>query len=193
MVIVQMWPQSGMAVAVSILVALVTACVKVGPPRAELAAWTEKGREMCYQVLISAKRHKNMNIFIYLPLVACNNQQWTSYAKLPNPAMIEVVTLYVNQVGHRNSTGKYQHWNGSVISSICICCVHRYTDLLHLGIEVGVAVCDYELDCFISYFFIRGFHGDAPDKIHPCQVKALNTLQSDDMTSWRRLLLYIHF
>lgn len=29
----------GMAVAVSILVALVTACVKVGPPRAELAAW----------------------------------------------------------------------------------------------------------------------------------------------------------
>lgn len=29
----------GMAVAVSILVAFVTACVKVGPPRAELAAW----------------------------------------------------------------------------------------------------------------------------------------------------------
>lgn len=28
----------GMAVAVSILVALVTACVRVGPPRAELAA-----------------------------------------------------------------------------------------------------------------------------------------------------------
>lgn len=31
----------GMAVAVSILVAFVTACVRVGPPRAELAACTE--------------------------------------------------------------------------------------------------------------------------------------------------------
>lgn len=51
------------------------------------------------------------------------------------------------------------------------------TDLLHLGIEVGVAICDNELDCFISYLFIRGFHGDAPDKIHPCQVKALHTLK----------------
>lgn len=32
----------GMAVAVSILVALVTACVRVGPPRAELAACDRK-------------------------------------------------------------------------------------------------------------------------------------------------------
>lgn len=39
----------GMAVAVSILVAFVTACVNVGPPSAELAAW---GREMSFQVLM---------------------------------------------------------------------------------------------------------------------------------------------
>lgn len=56
-------------------------------------------------------------------------------------------------------------------------CTHTSTDLLHLGIEVGVAVCDNELDCFIGYFFIRGFHGAAPDKIHPRQVKAFHTLK----------------
>lgn len=56
---------------------------------------------------------------------------------------------------------------------------HTYIDLLHLGIEVGVAICDNELDCFIGDLFIGGFHGDAPDKIHPCQVKAFHTLKSD--------------
>lgn len=53
---------------------------------------------------------------------------------------------------------------------------HTKTDLLHFWIEVGVAICDYELDRFIGYLFIRGFHGDAPNKIHPCQVKTLHTL-----------------
>lgn len=54
----------------------------------------------------------------------------------------------------------------------------NYTDLLHLGIEVSVAICNNELNCFIGYLFIRGFHGDAPDKIHPCQVKAFHALKS---------------
>lgn len=35
----------GIAVAVSILVALVTACVSVGPPSAELAAWNNNSNK----------------------------------------------------------------------------------------------------------------------------------------------------
>lgn len=56
---------------------------------------------------------------------------------------------------------------------------HSYADLLHFGIEVGVAICYNKLDCFIGYFFIRSFHGDAPDKIHPRQVKAFHTLEAE--------------
>ncbi len=66
-------------------------------------------------------------------------------------------------------------------TGVCVC-THTCTDLLHLGIEVGVAICNNELDCFIGYLFIRGFHGDAPDKVHPGQVKAFHTLKSDHDT-----------
>lgn len=57
-------------------------------------------------------------------------------------------------------------------------CAQRCTDLLHLGIEVSVTVGNNELDGFIGYFFIRAFHGYAPDKIHPRQVQALHTLKN---------------
>lgn len=57
-------------------------------------------------------------------------------------------------------------------------CALRRTDLLHLGIEVSVTVGNNELDGFIGYLFIRAFHGDAPDKIHPCQVQTLHTLKN---------------
>lgn len=59
--------------------------------------------------------------------------------------------------------------------------IENYTDLLHLGIEVSVAICNNELNCFVGYLFIRGFHGDAPDKIHPCQVKAFHALKSGNI------------
>lgn len=57
-------------------------------------------------------------------------------------------------------------------------CAQRRTDLLHLGIEVSVTVGNNELDGFIGYLFIRAFHGDAPDKIHPCQVQTFHTLKN---------------
>lgn len=54
----------------------------------------------------------------------------------------------------------------------------RCTDLLHLGIEVSVTVGNNELNGFIGYFFIRAFHGYAPDKIHPRQVQTFHTLKN---------------
>lgn len=59
-------------------------------------------------------------------------------------------------------------------TSVCTRC----TDLLHLGIEVSVAVGNNELNGFIGYFFIRAFHGYAPDKIHPRQVQTFHTLKN---------------
>lgn len=52
----------GMAVAVSILVAFVTACVKVGPPRAELAAWET---QMSFQVLIFCEMAQSLITVTY--------------------------------------------------------------------------------------------------------------------------------
>ena len=54
------------------------------------------------------------------------------------------------------------------------------TDLLHFGVKVGVAVCNYELDSLVGDLFIWSLHGDTPDKIHPHQIQTFHALESHD-------------
>lgn len=57
-------------------------------------------------------------------------------------------------------------------------CAQRCTNLLHLGSEVSVTVGNNELNGFIGDFFIRAFHGYAPDKIHSRQIQTFHTLKN---------------
>lgn len=43
----------------------------------------------------TAQSQSTTGAFNYLPLVSCNNQQWTSCAKIQNPAIDEKLLLYV--------------------------------------------------------------------------------------------------
>ena len=48
--------------------------------------------------------------------------------------------------------------------------------LLHLGVEVAVAVRDDELDGLVGDLLVRRLHGDAPDKVHTGQIQPLHAL-----------------
>lgn len=117
-----------MAVAVSILVALVTAWVRVGPPRAELAACKDKS-VICFSPFWFSEIF--CELFYCSPQVSCNNLQWTSCAKILNPAVekLQVISSWSRRNPVNLSTDsnfdRINHWAAADLSQLLFIMINQ--------------------------------------------------------------------
>ncbi len=155
----------GIAVAVSILVARVTACVRVGPPSAELAACVECKNEFYHNHHHKGGVISHCNTHLQSLIAVSNEFLMKRYGVLQR---IHKETQKIKwRLTEKRNSKTHTHKKNEDMTVY----------LLHFGVEVNVAVSNDELYGFISNVLVWRFHSDPPDEVHPSQIQSLHTLK----------------